>query len=166
MTELGIGLALFAALVVVGAGLRAWGWLARRRAMSLLPAGSNVVPGISTRVMARGRHGMAGIAAGRTHRTTTHLGYTDDRLVIASNRGILVDLRVDGGRFLTSVRTPGPGKLVIEGETPGPGGPIGTFRLELWVASPATLVAELQRFARAPEDRPTFGSLPDPSATP
>ncbi|MEM6930252.1 MAG: hypothetical protein AAF602_25150 [Myxococcota bacterium] len=166
MVEIWIALALFGGLVLAGAALRLWGQLVRRRAMGLLPDDATVHRGVSMRVMARGRHGLPGIASGRTHRTTADVGYTDDRLVIGSNRGVLVDVRVDGGRFLTSVRTTGPGKLVIEGETPGASGPVGSFRFELGIARPEPWVDGLRRFVRVPEGRLGFGSAPATDAAP
>jgi len=158
MTELWVTLALVGGIVLAGAGLRIYGALVRRRAVAMLPDGATVVRGFTMRVMARGRHGLPGIAGGRTHRTTGDLGYTEDRFVLGSNRGVLVDLRSDGGRFLTSVRTTAPGKIVIEGEMPGASGPVGTFRFELGIAEPGRIVADLQRFVRAPEGRPAFGT--------
>ena len=165
MTELWVALGLLVAFVGVGAGLRVWGAMVRHRAIALLPDGAKSIRGFTMRVMARGRHGLPGVAAGRTHRTTGDLGYTDDRLVLGSNRGILVDLRADGGRFLTSVRTTGPGKIVMEGETPGASGPVGSFRFELGIAEPEPIVADLQRFVQAPEGRPAFGTSFGPASS-
>lgn len=158
MTGAWVALAVFAGIVSAGALLRGYGLLVRRRALARLPDRATRVQGFTLRIMARGRHGLPGVSSGRTQRTTGDLGYTDDRLLLASNRGVLVDMRADGGRFLTSVRTTGPGKIVVEGETPGASGPVGTFRLELGIAEPAAIVADLQRFVRPPEGRPAFGT--------
>jgi len=162
MTELWIGLAVLGGIVAGGAALRAYGAMLRSRALRTLPDGATRVRGFTMRVQARGRHGLPGVTSGRPQRTTGDLGFTEERLVIGSNRGTLIDLRVDAGRPLTSVRSTGPGKLVIEGETPGASGPTGSFRLELGIAEPAPIVAALQRFVRAPEDRPTFATTFDP----
>lgn len=164
MTEWGVLLATFALIVAAGGALRAWGVLTRRRALAALPDGATVVRGFTMRVMARGRHGLPGVPSGRTQRTTGDLGYTAERLIISSNRGPLLDVRVDGRR-LTSVRSPGPGKLVIEGSTPGASGPVGQFRLELGLADAATHVEPLQRFA-APGEGPGFAATFEPPGAP
>ncbi|MEN0066584.1 MAG: hypothetical protein AAGA48_30910 [Myxococcota bacterium] len=158
MTELWVGLAVLAGLIAAGGALRAYGALTRRRALAGLSDGATLLRSFTMRVMARGRHGLPGIAAGRTHRTTGDLGYDEQRLMLTSNRGVLLDLRSDGGRTLHSVRSTGPGKLVIEGEALGASGPAGQFRIELAIPQAGDVAQALQRFAKASADGPAFAT--------
>jgi hypothetical protein len=59
---------------------------------------------------------------------------------------VLSDLRPERGRRFTSVRSTGPGRLVIEGDRPGPQGQPGGFRVEVMLADASDWVAALQPF--------------------
>lgn len=104
-----------------------------------------------------------GMRPGRPHPAHGDLLLTADRLLLATDRGVLADLRVAGPSRLASARCTGPGRLVLEGQVPHPSGPAGLYRIELVVDDAPAWVEALGPFAdavvawqpgRAPPGRP------------
>jgi len=138
------------ALVLGGAVLRGLSWFTRYRAVRTVAAGDirRAARGVSLRMLVHGRTALPGMNPRRANRTAGDLVLTDDRLLVASGRGTLVDLRRDRGRKLTSARCPGPGKLVIEGDSPGPRGQVGLFRIEVMLPDAPAWAEALQPWVR------------------
>ena len=159
----------FVAVVVSGLLVRGWGLLLRRRAAARL-SGAPIVreaTGLSLRVLVQATGVLPGMSPRAANRTTGDLRVTRDRLVIACNRGLLVDETIDRGRGLRSVRSTGPGKVVIEGDVARPGRPPDMFRIEVGgLGQPAEWVTALAPWVRAGDDRRTFGTAPVPRAGP
>ena len=142
-------LVVVAAVVGSGAVMKGWTWWLRQRAIRTIPADAIVrqVRGVSLRILA--------------NRTTGDLVLTADRFLLSSGRGTLADLRPERGRRFTSVRSTGPGRLVIEGDRPGPQGQAGGFRIELMLADASQWVEALQPFVTegvAPFGPDAFGA--------
>jgi hypothetical protein len=145
----------FGGLLVIGAAMRAASWWQRARVLRSIPADQVVrqARGQSLRVLVHGPTALPGMNPRRANRTTGDLVLTHDRLVITSGRGTLVDLRADRGRRLTSVRCPGPGKLVVEGDSPGPRQTTGLFRIETMIDDAPAWAEALQPYVRQGEGR-------------
>jgi hypothetical protein len=139
-----------AVLVAAGAVLKGVSYLQRRRARSVIPIEQvqHTLEGVSLRVETRGKTTLPGMNPGRANRTRGDLVVASDRFVVASARGRLVDIR-PGSPRLTSVRSPGPGRLVLEGTSgvSGGAGPPGAFRIELVVEDARRWVEILTPFA-------------------
>jgi hypothetical protein len=137
-------------LPLVGSGvvLKGWTWWIRHRVLRTIPADRIVrqARGVSLRVLVQGPNVLTGMNPSKANRTTGDLVLTDDRFVLTSGRGVLSDLRPERGRRFTSVRSTGPGRLVIEGDRPGPQGQPGGFRVEVMLADASDWVAALQPF--------------------
>ena len=138
------------ALIAVGAALRGWSWWLRERAVRRVPPEQvrRQARGVSLVVMVSGRGVLPGMNPARNNRTRGDLIVTDDRLLITSGRGTLVDLSAaSAGTRLAAVRCPGPGKLVVEGDRGGkPGADAGRYRIETLLPDADQWVAALQRF--------------------
>ncbi len=141
-------------LLVVGAAMRGWSWWARARVLRTIDAQAIVrqARGQSLRVLVHGPTALPGMNPRRANRTTGDLVLTADRLLVTSGRGTLVDLRPGRGRKLSSVRCPGPGKLVIEGDSPGPRDTMGLFRIETMLDDAPGWAEALQPFVREGSD--------------
>jgi hypothetical protein len=152
------------AVAVVGAVMRGWTWWLRERAVRSVPADQirRAARGVSLRVMVRGSHALPGMNPARANRTRGDLILTDDRFVLASGRGTLADLRAGAGRRFTSARTTGPGRLVIEGDRPGPHGEPGLFRVEIFHPDAEAWAIALRPFVEAAPDAPPYASAPKP----
>lgn len=137
-------------LVLTGTAMRVASWWNRHRVLRTLPADAVVrqARGQSLRVLVHGPTTLPGMNPRRANRTRGDLVMTADRLVVTSGRGTLVDIRPDRGRRLTSARCPGPGKLVLEGDAPGPRGLTGLFRIETLIDDAPAWAEALQPFVR------------------
>lgn len=143
--------ALFVVLLAfVGSGvvLKGWTWWLRQRVVRSIPADAVVRQerGVSMRVLVQGPHVLPGMNPSKANRTTGDLVLTADRFLLATGRGVVADLRPERGRRFTSVRSTGPGRLVIEGDRPGPRGQPGGFRVELMLSDASAWVDALQPF--------------------
>lgn len=139
-----------AVLVAAGAVLQGVSYLQRRRARSVIPIEQvkHTLNGVSLRVETRGQTTLPGMNPGRANRTRGDLVVASDRFVVASSRGRLIDIR-PGSPRLTSVRSPGPGRLVLEGTSglSGASGSPGAYRIELVVEDARRWVEILSPFA-------------------
>ena len=131
-----------------GVVLKGWTWWLRQRVLRTIPADAVVrqARGVSLRVLVQGPNVLVGMNPAKANRTTGDLVLTGDRFVLTSGRGVIADLRPGHGRRFTSVRTTGPGRLVIEGDRPGPRGEPGGFRVEVMLADASGWVEALQPF--------------------
>ena len=82
----------------------------------------------------------------------------EQRFVVTSNRGTLIDIGPERGLRFTSVRSPGPGKLVLEGEVPRSDGRAGRFRIEAFLPESSDWVKDLQDYVSAPADGPVYAT--------
>lgn len=109
-------------------------WGRRRRALARSSLGDAPLrlasPHASGRLTVSGRKSVLTLPPGPPVLLRVDLWLTADRLIIASQAGVLVDAPVQAdGSPLRSARCTGPGRLVVEGETAG-----GAWRLD--VATP------------------------------
>jgi len=138
------------ALTAVGTVLQLHGWWQRQRSLRSIPSGEilHMARGVSVRVMVQGPTGMPGIKQRRGNRTRGDLVLTEDRFLITSRRGTLADIRVGTSRLLSSVRCPGPDRLIIEGDVPRAVGRVGLYRFEIVVTDADAWVMRLADFVR------------------
>ena len=115
------------------------------------------------RVLVHGPNVLPGMNPSRANRTRGDLVLTDDRFLLVSGRGTLADLRPGVGRRFTSVRTTGPGRLIIEGDRPGTQGVSAQFRIEIHSDDAPAWVEALQDFVDAPADGAPVGSFRPPA---
>jgi hypothetical protein len=147
--EMWAGLAVvLAGSIVAGATLRGLAWGRRRRMTAGVDeeAITRAVRGVSLRVLVSGAAALPSMSTTKANRTVGDVVVTGDRMLVVCSRGTLVDIRPGRGRTLKSVRSPGPGRLVIEGEVPAASGDPGSYRIELIVEDANAWVDELSRF--------------------
>lgn len=89
-----------------------------------------------------------GMQPGRSYLVTVDLLLATDKLIIASDRGLIADLGRNPARLALAV-SPGPQRLLIEGRIPVPGRPDGRYRLQLVVEHAAAWADSLQAFVRS-----------------
>lgn len=149
-------------LVAAGAALRIWSWYVRTRPYRGLDASTirRHLEGISIRVLVQGQTTLPGMNPQRANRTRADLVLTGDRFLLTSNRGTLVDLRPDRGRRLRAARSTGPGRLVIEGDTPRPDGRTARWRADIHCEDAQAWVDDLQPFVEARDDQPAYAVKP------
>ena len=113
-------LILVAVAVAVGAMLRLQSRWIRHRVTRTIPKDAVKLQalGCSMRVLVQGTQSLAGMSTRKANRTTGDLVLAQDRFVLVTSRGLVADLRPTQGRKFTSVRSTGPGRLVIEGTIP------------------------------------------------
>ena len=142
-------LATIAIVVLYTAAIKGGASARRRRGLSKLPADRRrrEAHGLDVKVMLRGARPYRGLLPNRTNRTTADLALGEQRFIMATNHGVLVDLTGQHGRRFTSVRCPGPGRLVFEGKLPQMNGPDGTYRIELVIRDAGAWARELAPFA-------------------
>lgn len=155
--------AVLGASIVAGAVLKGLAWGRRHRMVSTIDPDAIVrsARGVSLRVLAEGPAALPSMSTTKANRTLGDVIVTADRLLVVCSRGTLVDLRPDRGRPLDSVRSPGPGRLVLEGSVPGRDGRTGSYRIELLVDDSRAWVEELARFRN--DDNGGYG-CPAPAA--
>lgn len=123
------------ALATLGVLRRAWGTWLRRRAVARIPPAQVVrhARGVGLRALLSGTPPLLGLDPRKANRLVADLVLTADRFLLATDRGLWADLGPDHGRRFRAVRSPGPGRLVIEGDVPRADGELGLYRLELVV---------------------------------
>jgi len=136
------------AFVVSGVTLKGWTWWLRQRMVRSIPAEAVIRQSrsVSLRVLVQGPNVLPGMNPARANRTTGDLVLTADRFVLTSGRGVLADLGPGRGRRFHSVRSTGPGRLILEGSRPGPRGEAGGFRVEVMLPDASQWVEALQSF--------------------
>lgn len=143
-------LILLVLVVAVGAALRGASWWTLRRGAARVPRDQVVreARGVTLRVLVQGTRVFPGMSTRYANRTRGDLVLGRDRFVLATRRGVLVDLGPGRGRPFGSVRCTGPGRLVIEGDAPGSRGSTGLYRIELTVDDAQGWAEALRPFAR------------------
>lgn len=134
----------------------------RRRAREALEGTPMVLaaPHSTARLLFQGKRPLLGLEPNTPHLMRADVYLTEDRLVIVSNEGVLIDLRRDGPHPLRSARCVGPGRLVLEGTLER-----GAWRLELAEAGAEQWATALAPFVR-PQDAARFGSWAAPDEAP
>ncbi|MBN2800498.1 MAG: hypothetical protein JXX28_15260 [Deltaproteobacteria bacterium] len=144
-------------LLLMGAASRLGAWLRRTKVRRRL-LGAREAPdrmeALTLRLILTGGTPIKGMSPLRAHRTGADLILVGDHLVVSSNRGVLLDTHAGPGASLRSVRSPGPGRLILEGVLR----PAGAFRMEAVSADPAGWVRALAPFTL---NNSPFGSLPE-----
>ncbi|MCB9668599.1 MAG: hypothetical protein H6734_03895 [Alphaproteobacteria bacterium] len=137
--------------ILAGATLKGLSWGRRQRMIRTVDPESIVrqVRGASLRVLVEGPAALPSMSRSKANRTVGDVLVTADRLLVVCGRGTLVDIRPGKGRPLGSVRSPGPGRLVMEGTVPAASGPDGSFRIELVVDDAPGWVEALAPFRDA-----------------
>lgn len=143
-------------LILWGALTRGIYWYRRESALRRLGARAEAVVRETAvlRVTLSGPAPMAGLDPRRAHRTTVVIWLAGEQLVIASNRGVLLNTRPGG--TLLAARSPGPGRLVLEGRYAVE----GRFRMEARVGQPARWVERLQKIAAETSQFPPLAQPP------
>lgn len=155
-----------AVVVLLGVATRVWWWWSRRTQLARVagwPRRREAL-GRSLRVLVSGR-ALPGMNPKKSNRTTGDLVIAtseagEGRLVVASARGLLLDIGPGRGRPLRSARCTGPGRLVIEGDTPIGDGSAGAFRLEVTVDDAEGWASDLRPFTKAPLGVPRTDEAP------
>jgi len=138
------------AMMVAGALLRLNSWSRRWRYLRTVDPSQILRQnrGVSMRVLVQGTRVLAGMSTRKANRTVGDLVLSRDRFLITSGRGLIADLR-DGGRRFRSVRCTGPGRLVIEGDVPGPDPERpGLYRVELMLQDASEWATALAPWVR------------------
>lgn len=150
------------AVVGAGAALRGWGWWIRTRLLRRIPADrvTRLRRGVSLRILVQGADALPGMNPRKANRTTGDLALSEDRFLLVSARGLVADMAPAAGRRFTSVRCPGPGKLVMEGRVSRPSGPAGQFRVEVILPDAVEWADALQPFVEASTEGPRFAVRP------
>lgn len=152
-----------AALAVVGLGVLFVGgrvaarWRRRRWASAL--GGRWSRSGLAARWSVRAGAPTLGFAAGETHEVSVDLVVGEHASVVC-DRGVLVRFGPGRVELLRSVRSPGPGRVVLEGEMASPLAPPPAFRLELTTADAPQIVAAFRPFAEAKPGTPAYADAP------
>ncbi|MEZ4318272.1 MAG: hypothetical protein R3F61_12250 [Myxococcota bacterium] len=135
-------------LVGAGALLKGLSWARRERIVRAIDPATvvRVARGVSLRILTQGPTTLPGMNPDRANRTIGDFVLTADRFLIGSSRGVLVDVQ-PGRPRLRSIRSTGPGRLVIEGATPGATGPGGSYRIELVIDDAEAWASALAPFA-------------------
>ena len=110
-------------------------------------------------VLVTGTPRWLGFDARRRSRVKADLFLLEDRFVLSSEAGVLVDVQA-GGSQLRSIRCTGPGRLVMEGPVRGSE---GMFRLEVVLADAQGWARDLAPMGAA-KGGERFGSFGSPAA--
>ena len=118
---------------------------------------------MTLRVLVQSTGVLPGMSPRAANRTRGDLTLSDGRFLVACNRGVLVDAMRDRARGLRSVRSTGPGKLVIEGDVARPGKPASLWRIEVGgLDGVREWVDALQPWVRDGDGSAPFGVAPVP----
>ena len=107
---------------------------------------------IGIRIRLRDTRAIHGMDPRKTHLTRGDLAMTEGRLILGSEKGLLLDIREGHGRPITSARCTGPGRLVLEGDIPDSRGDRGLYRFELVIDQASEWAKDLRRFVRADDN--------------
>jgi hypothetical protein len=154
---------LVAAMLTASFGLlRLAGWARRRRALSKLDPAQivRIERGVSVRIRLAGTRALHGMDPRRAHLAQGDLALTHDRVLLGSTQGVLADIGPQHGRKFRSARCTGPGRLVIEGDLPGPTGVPSLYRFDLVVADAEGWATALQPFVEPNSTGAQFAVVP------
>lgn len=157
-------LAVVSLLVMFGAPalVKILAQLRRRRARRRMADRALVreAQGLGGRIQLHRTPPLHGMQPGRSYPLTVDLLLASDKVIIASDRGLIADLGKSPPR-LALARSPGPQRLLIEGRIPVPGRPDGRYRLQLVVEHASAWADALQPFVRPSEAEPSAPAPPD-----
>lgn len=147
-----------ALLTVVLVGRRLWRTLRRQRALRgiAVQEATRQARGVRVAGLLENLPPIKGLNPRRRNMMIGDLLLFEGRFVLGSDRGLMADAGAHSGVEFSSVRCPGPGRLVIEGELPSPRGGTGLYRFEITVDDAREWARELQVFVR--EDARLGGS--------
>ena len=151
-------LILVAVAVAVGAMLRLQSRWIRHRVVRTIPKEDVKLQalGCSMRVLVQGTQSLAGMSSRKANRTTGHLVLAEERFVLVTSRGVVADLRPTQGRKFSSVRSTGPGRLIIEGTVPTSRTQEGQYRVEMQMKNAQQWVEALQPWVDGDSDFTSF----------
>lgn len=131
------------------AARRLWGLWRRRRGHARLADAPRLreARGVTVYGTLAGLGEPLGLRPGRRYRAIADLIVTADRAVLTTTRGVWLDAPRASASRLRSVRSPGPDRLVLEGELPTAGAE-GAYRFELVLTDARGWAATLAPFAR------------------
>lgn len=144
-------------------GLRRWlGIQARRRVTSRIEGERiRTANGVSVAALVSTTSPFRGLRPHRRNRAVGDVVLTSERLVVATTRGVWVDVSVGKGRPLTAVKAPGPRQLVLEGDLPASDGNPGSWRVELLIDDAGGWAEAVTPFAATDDDgRPAVTIAP------
>lgn len=145
------------AVTLLGGAKRLVGWWQRERVVRSLDPEvlRRMDRGVSARAIVAGVKRWRGLDARRRTGLRADLLLAGDRFLLATDRGLFLDVHADSEGPLTSIRCTGPGRLVIEGDI---GRDDARFRFEITVGDAQGWAAELAPFAGgAPAHFASFG---------
>jgi hypothetical protein len=127
-------------LIGVLAAVKLLGHVRRRAALRGLEGDTllRLAPHVAARLALWRTGPVLGLLPGRTHALRVDLALTDDRLLLATDAGVLLDLHRSQAAMLRSARCTGPGRLVLEGALGE-----GTWRLDVVVHDAEAWAAQL-----------------------
>lgn len=117
----------------------------RRRVASRIGEPVRLAEGVGVQLQLYKTRAIQGMSPARRHSTEADLAITDDQLILASDRGVLLDLGPNRGRRFTAVRCTGPGRLVLEGDAPSTQ-TTGLYRFELTIEDAGAWAEALRPF--------------------
>jgi hypothetical protein len=148
--EVWLAIALLAGTAILaGAAVRGAGAWRRRRGVARIPHADRErsARGVRAGVQVGAGSLFPGMSATRRNVTTLDLVLGRARLIVASERGVLLDLTAGRSRPLDSVRCTGPGRLVLEGGAPRIDGTRTGWRMEIAIDDAEGWAAALAPFA-------------------
>lgn len=139
-------------LVLAGTFARGVEWWRRRRGRTRIAPADLVreTRDAGVRIHLFKTRAFHGMRPGKAHAAKADLLLAADRFVLSSNRGVLADVGRGKGRPFRSVRCTGPGRLVIEGDTPRADGTAGLYRFDIAIEEAGSWAAALQPFVAEP----------------
>lgn len=138
------------ALTGAGFALRGMGWLVRGRARRRLGDRAIVreARGRSMRVLVQGTNVFEGMSTTKANRTAGDLWLASDMLVVACNRGVLIEVSGSTAGTLTASKCTGPARLVLEGAVPVADGQPGLYRIEVQIDDAPGWASAIAPFVR------------------
>jgi hypothetical protein len=144
------------AMTLLGIARQGFGWWRRERVIREIDADTlrRSTRSVMVRVLVTGVQSWRGLDARRRTGVRGDLVLAEDRFVLITDRGLLIDANAETSP-LTSARCTGPGRLVLEGSV---GRGDGMFRLELVLDDAQGWATDLREFVSS-EDGQRFTSF-------
>ncbi len=142
------------ALFAIGTVVRGFGVWARRRRLTAIAEPDRAAYDIRVRATVAASSVLPGMRAGKSNLTSADLVLGGDRVILSSQRGLLVDVGAAHGRRLGSARCTGPGRLVLEGDVPRLSGDAAGWRMELALDDAEGWAEALRPFVAAAQAPP------------
>ena len=155
--------------LIVGLGVsllfggRRWLGVQTRRRVTSKIEGARLrnAKGVSVAALVSTTSPFRGLRPGRRNRAVADVVLTADRLVVATTKGVWVDVGTERGRPLSAVKAPGPNQLIVEGDLPEVDGVPGSWRVELLLEDAGAWAEDLKPFTRSgPDGEPAVTIAP------